>query len=223
MAGEMTLDDVGAELRRGRRVLLLVRHGERAKIDNDDPTFGMELPLTDEGRRTATLFGERLKDFAGDAQFMSSPLLRTRQTAQCIASGMGRGDAAIPVDGRLGNESFYFADQREVYELFRDGSFFGKIFEYMAQGRQRGFREIGEASDALERWALGEFRSRLGIFATHDLYNAAFLHARGVKRDWTVDSWVRFLDSAAIIVGEDGSRRYGLVRSGLSRGVMGVG
>lgn len=220
--GEMTLDDVEAELRCGNRVLLMVRHGERTKIDNDDPTFGMELPLTDEGRRTAALFGARLKDFAGDVQFVSSPLLRTRQTAQCIAEGMGCGNADIPLDGRLGNDSFYFADQHEVYELFKDGSFFKEVFRYMADGRQRGFREIGSASDALEAWALGKFRAKLGIFTTHDLYNAAYLHARGVKRDWSLDNWVRFLDSAAIIVEPDGSRRYGLVRSGLSHGVVGV-
>lgn len=220
--GEMSFDDVEAELRCGNRVLLMVRHGERTKIDNDDPTFGMELPLTDEGRRTATLFGERFRAFADDVQFVSSPLLRTRQTARCIAEGLGRGEIEIPLDGRLGNESFYFADQREVYELFRDGSFFTEVFRYMETGHQRGFREIGEASDALEEWALGTVKARLGILTTHDLYNAAYLYTRGVKRDWTVENWVRFLDSAAIIVEPDGARRYGLARSGLSQGVVGV-
>ena len=38
--GEITLDDVEGELRRGNRVLLFVRHAERPKIDGDDPTFG---------------------------------------------------------------------------------------------------------------------------------------------------------------------------------------
>lgn len=220
--GEITLDDVEAELRCGCRVLLMVRHGERPKIDNEDPSFGATLPLTDEGRRTARLLGERLKAFAKDVQFMSSPMMRTRQTAACIAEGMGIGGIPVEEDVRLGNGSFYFANQREVYELFRGGRFFDGIFSYMAAGEQRGFRNIYGASDDLEEWALGKFKARLGIFATHDLYNAAFLFAKGVKRDWTVANWIRFLDSAAIIVAPDGTKRYALVRAGLSEGTMGV-
>ena len=220
--GEITFDDVEAELRCGNRVLLMVRHGERAKIDNEDPTFGEALPLTDEGRRTSLLFGERLKAFAGETQFLSSPLLRTRQTAAFIAEGMGLGKVEIPTDPRLGNSSFYFADQREVYELFRDGGFFERIFEYLAKGTQRGFRDLQEASDDLELWALGAFTAKLGIFATHDLYNAVYLYARNVKRDWTVENWVRFLDAAAIIIEPNGAKRYALLRSGLSTGTVGV-
>ncbi len=220
--GEITLDDVEAELRCGNRVLLMVRHGERPKIDNEDPGFGVTLPLTDEGRRTARLFGERLKPFAGNVQFMSSPMTRTRQTADCIADGMGLAGIPVEEDVLLGNGSFYFADQREVYGLFRGGGFFEGIFKYMAAGEQRGFRNIYEASDDLEAWALGKFKTKLGIFATHDLYNAAFLFAKGVKRDWTVGNWIRFLDAAAIIVAPDGTKRYALVRSGLSEGTVGV-
>ena len=220
--GEITFNDVEAELRCGNRVLLMVRHGERAKIDNEDPTFGEALPLTDEGRRTSLLFGERLKAFAGETQFLSSPLLRTRQTAAFIAEGMGLKNPDIPTDPRLGNDSFYFADQREVYELFRDGGFFERIFEYLAKGTQRGFRDLQEASDDLERWALGAFTAKLGIFATHDLYNAVYLFARNVKRDWTVENWLRFLDAAVIIIEPNGAKRYALLRSGLSTGTVGV-
>ena len=222
MTAEMSLDDVADELRRGSRVLLMVRHAERTKIDNEDPTFGEALPLTEEGVRTSRLFGERLREFAADVQFMASPLLRTRQTAATIAEGMGAKGADIPTDPRLGNSSFYFEDQREVFELFRGGSFFGEIFKYMAEGVNRGFRDIYEASDALERWVEEVFTAKLGVFATHDLYDAAFLYARDAKRDWTRENWVRFLDSAAIVFRPDGSRHYALVRSGLSFGTTGV-
>ena len=220
--GEITLDDVNAELKKGCRVLLLVRHGERPKIDNEDPTFGESLPLTAEGLRTSREMGARLKNFAGDVQFLSSPLRRTVMTASGIAEGMGIHNAEIPTDILLGNDTFYCADQHEVFELFRDGNFFEKVFEYLDTGVQRGFRQITEATDALEEWALGKFTAKLGIFTTHDLYNAAFLHERGVKRDWCVSNWVRFLDSAAIILDEDGTRRYAFLRTGLSTGIVGV-
>ena len=220
--GEITLDDVNAELKKGSRVLLFVRHGERPKLDNEDPTFGEALPLTAEGLRTSREMGARLKDFAGDVQFLSSPLLRTVMTASGIAEGMGLPGTDIPTDILLGNDTFYCADQHEVFELFRDGNFFENVFEYLNTGVQRGFRQITEATDALEEWALGKFTARLGIFTTHDLYNAAFLHERGAKRDWSVSSWVRFLDSAAIILDEDGTRRYAFLRTGLSTGIVGV-
>lgn len=220
--GEITLDDVNAELKKGSRVLLFVRHGERPKLDNEDPTFGEALPLTAEGLRTSREMGARLKDFAGDVQFLSSPLLRTVMTASGIAEGMGLPGTDIPTDILLGNDTFYCADQHEVFELFRDGNFFENVFEYLNTGVQRGFRQITEATDALEEWALGKFTARLGIFTTHDLYNAAFLHERGAKRDWSVSSWVRFLDSAAIILDEDGARRYAFLRTGLSTGIVGV-
>lgn len=220
--GEITLDDVSAELRRESRVLLLVRHGERPKIDNEDPTFGEALPLTAEGMRTSREMGAKLREFARDAQFLSSPLRRTVMTAAGIAEGMGLSGLDIETDVLLGNDTFYCADQREVFELFRDGEFFEKVFAYMRTGVQRGFRQIDEATDALEEWALERFTAKLGIFTTHDLYNAAFLHARGVKRDWCVENWVRFLDSAAIIIDSDGTRRYAFLRTGLSSGIVGV-
>ena len=219
---ELSLADLCAELDGGSRALLMVRHAERPHIDHDDPTFGEDLPLTDRGVETAVRFGRALARFSGDVQFLSSPLRRTRMTAECIARGMGVPDAPIPTDGLLGNSSFYFSDQREVFELFRDGSFFEKIFSYFASGAMRGFNEIGEATDRLEEWCLARFSARLGVFTTHDLYVGAYLHARKVKTDFDVSSWLRFLDSAAIFLRPDGSRGYALVRAGLSDRCVGV-
>jgi len=219
---EMTLQDVMDELRAGTRVLLMVRHAERPKMDHDDPTFGSALPLTPAGCDMSRRFGGILRDFTDGVQFLASPLRRTVMTAEEIARGMGVPAAPIPTDGLLGNESFYFADQREVFEAFRDGGFFEKVFAYLATGSYRGFNPLHAATDALEEWALARFTARLGIFTTHDLYNGAFLHARGVKTDFTVENWIRFLDSAAILIAPDGTRRYALVRAGLSDKCTGV-
>jgi len=222
LRNEITLDEAIAELEHGSRALLMVRHGERPHIDHEDPTFGESLPLTDAGYAMSVAFGERLRAFAGDVQFMSSPLRRTRMTAAGIAEGMGVPDAPIPTDGLLGNSSFYFSDQQAVFELFRDGLFFDKIFAYFKAGRQIGFHPLGPATDRLEEWCLSYFTARLGIFTTHDLYNGAFLHARGVKTDFNESNWIRFLDSAAIFIRPDGTRSYALVRAGLSDRAVGV-
>lgn len=219
---ESTLDDVAAELAAGSRVILMVRHAERPHIAHDDPTFGEALPLTPAGREMSVKFGEMLRPLAADVQFYASPLRRTRETAACIAQGMGIVNPEIPTAPCLGNSSFYFADQMEVFKLFRDGSFFKNVFAYLATGKQRGFNDLHEATDQLEAWCVAHMTARLGIITTHDLYNGAFLVARNVVKEFTFDTWIRFLDSAAIILRPDGSRRYAFVRAGLTDRCIGV-
>ena len=219
----MTLEELATEIRCGSRAILQVRHAERPKMDPTDPTFGDALPLTTEGERTARLFGEALREFAADVQFLSSPLRRTRMTAALIAEGMGVKSADIPADGLLGNESFYYKDALEVLHVFTPPeNFFPESFKYMNTGTLRGFNELGPSSDALEAWLFERFTKRLMIVSTHDLYIAAFLASRGAYNDRSRETWPRFLDAAAIIVAKDGSRRYSMVRSGLSNGIVGV-
>ncbi len=209
----MNLEDVKDLLKRGNRVLLMTRHAERPHIDHEDPSFGAALPLTEHGEEMAVEFGSRLREFASDVQFFSSPLRRTRMTAACVAKGMGLSNPVIPTDDRLGNSTFFFSDAHAVFELFRDGSFFEKVFSYIETGRQIGFADIHVAADALEKWALSNFTGQLGIFTTHDLYNGAFLAARGVVSGFTPETWIKYLDSAAIVLSSDGVRSYHLVRS----------
>ena len=220
---EMSLDDVTAALRGGSRVILQVRHGERPKMDPTDPTFGDSLPLTAEGERTARLLGEALAPFADSVQFFSSPLKRTRMTAALIAEGMGVASPDIPCDERIGNGSFYYRDTLEVLHVFTPPeNFFPASIEYMDKGSMRGFNEIHEASDALESFLMERFSARLMVAATHDLFIATFLSTRGAYNVRSRDTWPRFLDAAAIVVDPDGSRRYALVRTGLSSGIVGV-
>jgi len=219
---ELSLDDIAAELRAGNRVILLVRHAERPRMDPDDPTFGDALPITDEGVRSSRLFGERLADFGGDVQFYSSPLRRTRMTAATIAAGMGIDGAEVPVDELLGNGSFYYADVAKVLTIFRPENFFAACFEYYATGRLPGFNDLHEATDAFEAWLLERFVRRLFVVVTHDCYIAAFLAARNAYGPFSRENWTRFLDAGAILIAPDGTRRYALVRTQLSNGIVGV-
>ena len=218
---EMTIEELIGEIRRGARVTLMVRHGERPKMDQDDPTFGDALELTYEGTRTAKKLGVMLKEFADDVQFAASPLTRTRMTAECIAEGMGVVKPEIPTDELLGNGSFYYDDPAEVLEVFKPKNFFPACIEYFRTAHQRGFRELYAATDEFEKWIEARWKSRLFVISTHDLYIAAFLYARRVG-EFSKENWTRFLDGGAIIDGVDGRRRYALVRSGLSTGIVGV-
>ena len=218
---EMTIGELVGEIRRGARVTLMVRHAERPKMDQDDPTFGDALELTYEGTRTAKKLGGMLKEFADDVQFAASPLTRTRMTAALIAEGMGVPNAAVPTDELLGNGSFYYDDPAEVLEVFKPKNFFPACIEYFRTAHQRGFRELYQATDEFEKWIDAHWKNRLFVISTHDLYIAAFLYARKVG-EFSKENWTRFLDGGAIIDGTDGKRRYALVRSGLSTGIVGV-
>ncbi len=219
---EWTVDDVRAELARGCRVLLLTRHAERPKIDNDDPSFGDALPLTAEGQRTCEVLGRQLAGAASTVQFRASPLKRTVLTAQLIAKGMGIESPDIPEDAAIGNGSAFIESEAEVWELFRDGVFFPKMIAYLQAGVQRGFAPLAPAADAFERYVLSLFTAQLGIFTTHDVYLVAYLHARGVKTDFVYENWPRFLDIAAIVIDPNNTCRYGLVRTRLSPHCCGV-
>ena len=200
----------------------MTRHAERPHIDHEDPSFGATLPLTADGEEMSRAFGRMLRDFASIVQFASSPLRRTMMTTECIAEGMGLAQPDISPEDALGNGTFYFADAHAVWEEFRDGSFFQKCFAYFETGSYRGFAELHAATDALEEWCLAHFTAPFAIFTTHDLYIAAYLAARGVVDRFTIANWPRFLDSAAIVLAPDGTRRYALVRAGLSDRVSGV-
>jgi broad specificity phosphatase PhoE len=219
---EYAIDDLLLELEKGVRVIFQVRHAERPKMDPDDPTFGDSLPLTPEGTRTARLLGERLRGYEGPVAFYASPLLRTRQTARLIAEGMGREPGEIPVAECLGNGTFYYDDPAQVLEVFKPENFFEACFRYMDTGEMRGFNDLKTASDALEAWLDEKATRPLTVVATHDLYIASFLAARGAYPVRSKETWPRFLDGAAILIDPDGTRRYAFVRTGLSAGIVGV-
>ena len=205
----------------GVRCILQVRHAERPKMDPDDPTFGDALPITEEGVRTARELGARLSHFGGDVQFASSPLRRTRMTAEMIAAGMGVNSPEIPTDELLGNGTFYYADPSEVLDVFKPENFFNACFEYFRTGEQRGFRNLYAASDDLENWLVERLKRKLFIVVTHDCYIAAYLAAKG-GMSFTRDNWPRFRDGGALFLHPDGRKTYSLLRTGHSNGICGV-
>ena len=221
--GEMSVAEARGLLGGGTRAVFLLRHAERAHIDNEDPTFGADLPLTGEGERTAEALGRMLAGVPGPVRFAASPLARTIRTAGLVARGMGLDGAPVALDSAVGNDSAFVSDITEMWRQFRDGRFFEKMRRWFDDGRLPGFNELGPACDAYEDHAvalLGD--AATGVFATHDVFIAAFLHGRGVKTDFREENWPRFLDSAAIFLMPDGTRRYALVRAGLSRHCRGV-
>ena len=220
---EISLTEFLVELAKpGVRCALQVRHAERPRIDPNDPSFGDALALTEEGQRTARLLGEALAAFKDEVTFWASPLRRTTMTAELMAAGMGVESAAIPTDGRIGNETFYFADPAEVLDVFKPENFLNACFEYYRVGEMHAFHNLYEASDKLENWLLERLEKKLLVATTHDCYIAAYLAAKN-GMEFTRDNWPRFLDGGATFVYPDGSKKHVLVRTSFSQGICGVG
>ena len=207
----MTYTELGHELAEGSRVAMMVRHAERPHIDRSDPTFGETLALTPAGEEAAFELGHRLRAFASEAEFHSSPMSRTRATARGIAAGMGIKDVKVREWEELGNGSFYFTDQRALFEAFKGHNIYPMMDGWLHGRHLAGLGDMRKATDMLEEWIDAHRARRLAVFATHDLYNAAFLTVRGAA-EFTAERWFGFLESAAIIDRPDGSRRYAYVR-----------
>jgi len=208
----MTYEELAGLLSQGARVALMIRHAERPHIDRDDPTFGETLALTPAGEAAAVELGKAFAPFAGEAEFHSSPMNRTRTTARKIAEGMGIREPAIAEHEVLGNSSFYFTDQRALFEAFRGNDIYPMMENYLRGGTLAGLGDLHAASDKLERWIDAHHEKRFAVYATHDLYNAAFLTARHAA-EFTAERWIGFLESAAIIDRTGGSRLYAYVTS----------
>lgn len=217
----ISFEEVKAELEKGNRVLLLVRHAERTKIDNNDPSFGENIPITENGIKMCRDFGEKLAEVREEIEWRASPLRRTVMTAEEIAAGMGIEAPKIIEDDLVGNGSAFFEDRYKVFMLFQDHRFFEHMLEYFERGTQIGFNEIKTAAEAYETYVMSRFEGKFGIFTTHDVFVSAFLEGKGAFK-FDIASWPRFLDAAAIIVSKDGTRRYDLFRAGLSNDICGI-
>jgi len=194
----MTYPELAALLADGARVALMIRHAERPHIDRNDPTFGEALALTPNGEAASQELGRQFAAFGDETEFHSSPMNRTRTTARRIAEGMGIVEPTVAEHEELGNSSFYFQNQRALFEAFKGRDIYPMMESYLHGGSLAGLGDLHAASDMLERWIDAHHKKRFAVYATHDLYNAAFLTARHAA-EFTAQKWIGFLESAAII------------------------
>lgn len=189
------------------RCVAFVRHGERPRIPEDDPTFGENLPLSPAGERMARECGEALRRFGPPVSewvFLASRLLRTRLTAAAVASAMGAYPDCVRVSPEASIPGLFVEDQAETHRhYFAEGSvpFTERFFR---DGRAEGYRPMAETVRLTMDWIRRGLGARCAFVASHDVFAGILLQGLGVAR---VDCahWVGFLQGCALFEREDGS------------------
>ena len=194
------------------RCFALVRHGRRPAIAEDDPTFGENLPLTEDGRAMALACGRALRGGPPPSEwaFLASRLLRTRLTAAFVAEGLGAegavvrtsDEASIPPPGISG---IWVEDVRETFRHYEAEGSVPFTDRFFSTGRAEGYRPIAESTERALAWLRGaDFGARCVLVCTHDVFLAALLQGLAVKRSSTAD-WVGFLQGCALFERPDGA------------------
>ena len=190
------------------RCFLLVRHAARPPLVPEDPTFGGDLAITDEGRAQALACGRTLRA-AGDPSewaFLASPLRRTLLTADAVAEGIGSSAAVVP-SPEIGIPGLWLTDARAVHDhQEREGS---AVYcdRLMRDGQAEGFLPVPESTRIVLDWLRRtDFGTRRVFLCTHDVFLACLLSGLGCARVNSV-TWVGYLQGAALFERPDGTFR----------------
>ena len=216
---EIMFRHVADELHNGTHVALLVRHAERPPLPANDPTFGRDLPLTEQGVADAIRYGRELSLFACGEQMTiaAGGNRRCMETAFHILDGMGLDledeQYAVIADPYLGGRTYYFGDVAQRMELANAGNYLESLNAYFRNGRQRGFNELHASTSLLAGRLLYHYDTPLFIGITHDLNIACFLAGNGTVLSFTNESWPGFLDAAVLFIQPDYSTTCHRLRS----------
>lgn len=186
------------------KIILLMRHAERPKIQEDDPTFGEYLGLTESGSTQAKQCGEMLAGL-GSCSFGASPMRRTRETAKHIASGMGLQDVSIFDAPEVGVSGLWVEDRELLHSFYQKEGSAACTDRYLRDGYAEGYKSIQEGTALTTHWLTqSDFGARCTFIVSHDIFIAALLQGLGVRR-FSSKEWIGYLQSAALVEDSDGT------------------
>lgn len=163
------------------RTLYLLRHAKASQpASGADPIADLDRPLADRGRRDAAALGEHLKRSGCRPQLvLCSPSLRTRQTLDLVAAGLGL-QARVQVEPAI-----YEASEQRLLRLVRELP--DDVDEAMIVGHNPGLHELAiSLADHGDDKLRARVRAKLppGTFVTVA---------------WAEDSWADLRRSQAIL------------------------
>ena len=182
------------------RCVILARHGRRPALSDDDPTFGENLPITEDGRAMALACGRSLRAGPppGEWAFLASRLLRTRLTAAAVAEGLGAAGARVAVSEEASIPGLWVEDQALAHSHYLSEGPVRFNDRLVSGGLAEGYRPIPESTRLCMEWISGaDFGARCAFIATHDVFLACLLTGLGVGR-FSCARWVGFLQGCAL-------------------------
>ena len=189
------------------RCVLMVRHGERPPIAENDATFGESLGLTDAGRAMALACGRDLAATGRPADwvFAASRYRRTVLTAQTVAEGAGRAGAPVAPLAEISLPGLWIEDMPETHRSYRRFGTAEFTDMFMRGEATGGYLPIPESTRLAMDWIRRtDFGARCALLVTHDIFLAAFLQGLGAG-EFRSTHWVGFLQGAALFENPDGS------------------
>jgi broad specificity phosphatase PhoE len=145
--------------------ICILRHAERPPILPG--TFGDDLEITPEGRKSAERFGAELAAKHAVTRILSSPILRCVQTGEAIRQG-GSLDVPIAPSRLFGEPSVFIADVAAAGRYFLEAGP-RKVVRRLLDGEpMEGMRSPKEGTDLLLRTVLQDSPGGLTVCVTHD-------------------------------------------------------
>ncbi len=186
-----------------KKCILLIRHAERPKIQENDATFGEHLGLTDSGIAMAHQCGRTLAGL-DDCSFGASPMRRTRETAQYIAAGMGLDNVTVFDAPEAGVSGLWVNDRALLHSFYKKEGSAAFTDRYLREGHAEGYQSISEGTARMSDWLTqSDFGARCTLITSHDIFVASLLQGLGV-RQFNSNEWVGYLQSAALVEDTDG-------------------
>lgn len=194
-----------------KRVILYVRHSERPPIEVDDPTFGANLGLTEDGVKLCKEVGAALRDIP-NLQAYASPARRTILTAEEILSAYGIENPNVAESKEIGLAGLYTSNSKVLHEsYFKRGSV--EVNDAYNNGDAvAGYIPRDDAAMAMFNYLVGpELKGNL-LMVSHDVFIAAFMSSLS-NDGWglSTKNWVGFIQGAALTLEFDGWHMYRVV------------
>lgn len=161
-------------LPRERDVALILRHAQREDIPPG--SFGADIPLTEQGAKSAERLG-KLLSARSPGRVVSSPVSRCVETAQAISRGAGW-PIGVTTNWRLGEHGPFVSDPEVSGQLFFEVGIAELVRRQLHDPQPPpGMRGIAEGARALLDFTsegLGDC-GRMSVYVTHDAILAALV------------------------------------------------
>lgn len=189
----ITTEGIIREIDSGKTLTIVLRHSEREKINKNE--WGMEKPLTPNGRKIAEVLGTKLK-INGMWRLFSSPVGRCIETAECFSKGVSGKNGDVTSSHVFG-EPGAFKDSANPVD-FNPENFSEVATKYIADGIMEGFLPLVEGCQNMIDFVNKKASCTNAFICTHDLFVAGLAEFLGLKNP-TKGDWADYLEGVVFI------------------------